>query len=309
MSTWQASAPSNLALIKYMGKTDARYNLPANPSLSLTLPNLTTTVTLNLIEGEDEWASETTSISTTGRERFLNHLQHLKSVFGIRGAFRISSENNFPSDCGLASSASSFAALTLAVDRAAQDLLGRGPSNVEQLSALARQGSGSASRSLFSPWALWDGISANTVDLPDLELTIVSIVVDHSRKTISSTQAHQRVTSSSLYTDRPQRAQTRLTALINAIQSNDWEKSFELIWADCMDMHALFETAIPSFRYLTPASWSVINRIFDHWQAHHDGPWMTCDAGPTVHIIFRPDQATMRTRLLAALEPFGKQIG
>lgn len=40
----EASAPSNIALIKYMGKTDAVSNKPTNVSISYTLDELKTFV-------------------------------------------------------------------------------------------------------------------------------------------------------------------------------------------------------------------------------------------------------------------------
>src|SRR3954468_12586695 len=122
---WFAQAPANIALIKYMGKKDEALNLPINPSLSYTLPNLLTSVSLETQPGKkDFWealqipGAETFSLSELAQVRFLKHLSFLKNYFGYTGSFIVRSSNNFPQGSGLASSASSFAALTICTIRA-----------------------------------------------------------------------------------------------------------------------------------------------------------------------------------------------
>jgi len=124
----QSSAPSNIALIKYMGKTDSTNNRPTNSSLSFTLDNLRTFVEITPLDSErDQWealAGEDllpVELSEKGRARFLAHFAFLKLEWGLEGHYQIRSASNFPSDCGLASSASSFAALTLATARLAEE--------------------------------------------------------------------------------------------------------------------------------------------------------------------------------------------
>ncbi|MCC6137814.1 MAG: diphosphomevalonate decarboxylase, partial [Bdellovibrionaceae bacterium] len=115
---WKASAPSNIALIKYMGKTADGKNTGVNPSLSLTLNHLLSHVAIQENSlGHDEWRSMDgkMELSATGKAKFLKHFQFLKEVFVISDRFfTVQSKNDFPSDCGIASSASSFAALTMA---------------------------------------------------------------------------------------------------------------------------------------------------------------------------------------------------
>ena len=44
LTSVHVQAPTNIALIKYMGKTDSLHNLPTNPSLSMTLSGLGTDI-------------------------------------------------------------------------------------------------------------------------------------------------------------------------------------------------------------------------------------------------------------------------
>jgi diphosphomevalonate decarboxylase len=144
----EASAPSNIALIKYMGKTAAQGNLPTNASLSYAAEHLRTFVTIEDGTGEDGWQPlegfPVLQLSEFGQQKFLNHFRRLKKHWGIEGSHTVRSANNFPSDCGLASSASSFAALTLATRQLTPQSV-----SLDELSRLSRQGSGSSCRCFF----------------------------------------------------------------------------------------------------------------------------------------------------------------
>src|SRR4051794_2012889 len=116
---WLAQAPANIALIKYMGKKDEGGNIPDNASLSYTLPHLLSTVKLETHSlKKDIWeplnipGALQFTLPLQGQQRFIDHLQRIKNYFGFTGNFLIQSSNNFPHSTGLASSASSFAALT-----------------------------------------------------------------------------------------------------------------------------------------------------------------------------------------------------
>ncbi len=298
---WTASAPSNIALIKYMGKVGSGNN-SSNASLSFTLDHLKTFVEMEKSD-QDRWEPLTLpgqpepAISPQGQARFLKHLSLLKEKFGIKSSFLVRSNNNFPSDCGLASSASSFAALTLCAYQAAKDLKPEIDLTLTQLADLSRQGSGSSCRSLFTPWSLWDIQGAREVDLPYKNLLHQVVVISDQIKAVSSSEAHKRINSSLLASDRTGRAEKRLQELLAAIKKEDWKSSFELIWADFWDMHALFETSHPPFGYMSPGSLAALRVAQKPWQENGDGPWITMDAGPNVHLLYRPDQRTLATSI------------
>lgn len=288
----EASAPSNIALIKYMGKDSHSGNLPSNSSLSYTLEHLRSFVVIEEANA-DEWQPlpgfEPVELSIKGRERFLAHFKNLKHHWGLNGHHRVFSANNFPSDCGLASSASSFAALTLATYQLALMQKADLQESLETLSRLSRQGSGSSCRSLFSPWSVWRGEGAEKLNL-DLELEHAVLIVDGGRKSVSSSEAHRRVNTSLLWNGRTERARLRLERLENSLRSNDWRTCFEVCWAEFWDMHALFETSEPAFGYMTGETLKALNRLRELWTEKKDGPLITMDAGANVHLLFRRDQ-------------------
>lgn len=304
----EASAPSNIALIKYMGKTSQSSNLPSNASFSYTLEHLRSFVVIEPGKDKDEWKPlegfQEIKLSETGLNKFLRHFDRLKTQWQIPGNYVIRSANNFPSDCGLASSASSFAALTLATARLAEKLKPELKLNSSELSKRSRGGSGSSCRSFFSPWAVWRTEGAEPIDLK-LQLDHAVVIVEDSVKSVSSSEAHKRVATSALFKGRHERAEQRLNVLLECLGKvsaadasksatdlsiSPWHQAYQICWAEFWDMHALFETSEPHFGYMRPGTLEVLNHLRGVWEKENDGPIVTLDAGANVHVLIRPDQ-------------------
>ena len=293
-----ASAPSNIALIKYMGKKDGGGNTPTNASLSYTLENLRTFVRLTPLTGSDQdhWQClqgeglQPLALSEKGQARFLQHLQNLKNKWNVEQNFLVESANNFPADCGLASSASSFAALTMAAAKALQPIRHQSWGDDQKtLSQLSRSGSGSSCRSFFSPWALWQHEYAEPMNLPVRDLHHLVVIVEDSKKEVSSSEAHRQVLTSPRFEGRPERAELRLRDLSQALQFDDWHMARQIVWDEFMDMHRLFETSRPAFSYMTEGSRQVLEDCQKFWSKWQDGPLVTMDAGANVHMLFRSE--------------------
>ena len=290
--SWKASCPSNIALIKYMGKKDYEKNIPTNASISWTLEYLVSTVVL--VEAEsDSWTPLPSDfpfqLTASGKVKFLNHLNRIKDVFEIQQNFQVQSANNFPADCGIASSASSFAALTAVCVKAFSELTGRTLA-VEEVAQLSARGSGSSCRSFMGGLVEWNdhGIQNVESDLKGL-LHMVVIVGDGAKK-VSSSEAHKRVATSSLFPTRVERSNQRMEHLKQQIQPLDWKALYENVWAEFWDMHALFETCTEPFGYFLPGSTEVLNNARLFWKENGDGPVVTMDAGPNIHLLWRMDQ-------------------
>lgn len=298
---WLAQAPANIALIKYMGKKDSTTNLPDNPSLSYTLNNLQTNVMLESIAGKkDCWqpliipGKADFSLSSAAQARYLNHLMVIKNFFSYEGAFLVKSSNNFPQGTGLASSASSFAALTRCAVRAITELKQLEPLSDYDQAELSRLGSGSSCRSFFSPWAIWDERGARLINLPAYpELHHQVVVISHEEKTVSSSEAHRRVLTSPLYPTRAQRATHNLEALLHALNDQNWKQAYQITWQEFHDMHQLFKTAAHPFSYIKAESKTLLGIIQNFWHENQDGPLVTMDAGPNIHLLYRPDQGEL----------------
>ena len=323
---WVSSAPANLALIKYMGKKEVssenlpsigldtflkdflkgknssliKRNWPLNSSLSFTLDHFVTEVEISEKENssQDEWKPlGKNTLEIPGQKRFLNFFKFLKKVFRIKGFYTVRSGGNFPQSAGLASSASSFAALTLATFRLAKDcsplssLIEGIP--LSSLAALSRLGSGSSCRSFFSPWSLWRGEEVLSVQFPWRDLMHQVIIVERGKKKVSSSEAHGRVLSSPLFKDRPERVEQRLVQLCEALNLKQWGECYNILWEEFLDMHRLFETSSPAFSYRTDAVKKVLKVLESYWTQESDGPLVTMDAGSSVHLLYRRDQKTL----------------
>jgi len=307
----KSSGPSNIALIKYMGKVEGTGNKPTNASISYTLDHLKTFVELELVTkdpktlkrsksgeviGSDFWEALEISghtpiqLSEKGLHKFLQHFQFLKEKWQLNHqSFNLKSGNNFPADCGLASSASSYAALTLTAAELFQKI---NPQNwgedLSELSKLSRQGSGSSCRSFYSPWALWKEEGAEPVKL-NQRLHSAVVVLENKKKSVSSSEAHKLVLTSPRFEGRVNRAQLKLKDLLSSIQSEQWKQSFEIIWDEFWDMHELFHTSKPQFSYLTKESREMLTWIEGMWKKQNHGPWVTLDAGPNIHLLFNQE--------------------
>jgi diphosphomevalonate decarboxylase len=150
--TATALASPNIALIKYWGNTDDDLRLPVSPSISFNLAELHTRTTVIWDESLDADAVTINDerVSGPAAARVTHHLNHVRQLAKHDGHAQVVSSNNFPAGAGIASSASAFAALSLAATAALNLHLPE-----RELSALARLGSGSASRSIPGGFVAW----------------------------------------------------------------------------------------------------------------------------------------------------------
>ncbi|MBO9434915.1 diphosphomevalonate decarboxylase [Ruegeria sp. R13_0] len=288
--TFSAYAPSNIALSKYWGKRDRALNLPLNSSLSISLA---------------EWGSHTTvEPSQSGSDQVLLDGQPLPPTSGFarkalafadlfRGGrdvpLMISTRNTIPTAAGLASSASGFAALTRALcgsfglDLQAQDM-----------SRIARLGSGSATRSLWHGFVRWDkgarddGGDSHGVplDLVWPEFRIAIVEVDTGPKLHSSRDGmNHTVDTSPLFSSWPEMAERDCKTIEQAINQRDFETLGQTAEANALAMHATMQAARPALSYLTDQSWAILQRL---WQARTEGlaAYATMDAGANVKLAF-----------------------
>jgi len=301
---WKAIAPSNIALIKYMGKQSDGQNQAVNPSLSMTLADFRTTVELEQTSdnGPDRWAPlpDSAPLREESTKRFVEFFTRLKTEQEVKGSFLIHSGNNFPSDAGLASSASSFAALTMAASQAFAAIKKTPLPSLETQAMISRTGSGSSCRSFFSPWCAWEGTQIGTVPSKLPPLIDLVAVIDTGFKKVSSSEAHKRVQTSPLFEGRPARAAQRMADLKAALNTGNYQRTAEISWSELWDMHSLFHTSAIPFFYLAPLSMSVLRWSEECWEKRGHGPIATVDAGPNVHLLVpEAEKAKFRSELEA----------
>lgn len=294
-----ARAHPNIAFIKYWGNRDDSLRLPANSSISMNLDGLYTETTVH-------WGENTDSLVLNGKEetgkaleRVSFHLDQLRQRLGIASGAHVESSNNFPTGAGIASSASAFAALTVAAAGAAGATLSE-----RELSALARLGSGSASRSVPSGFVEWyaadnhEDSYAESVAAPEhWDLVDVIAVVSAEHKATTSQAGHPTAKTSDLQAARVAGAQARLDRVRQAILDCDFATFAEIVELDSNLMHAVMMTSRPALFYWQPSSLAIMEAIRN---LRNDGLAVcyTLDAGPNVHCIsIRKDADAVSTAL------------
>jgi diphosphomevalonate decarboxylase len=305
-----ARAHPNIAFVKYWGKRDARLNLPAAGSLSLTLAGASTLTTVSFGETErDELHLDGRPAAASELAKAAPILDRVRALSGSRAPVRVASENDFPTGAGLASSASGLAALALAATRAA----GLDLSSVE-LSALARLGSGSACRSVFGGFVEWlpgaaaDGHDSHGVPLFGVDhwdLRCLVAIVSEERKRVGSTLGMKATAESSPY-HRPflDGVPADLAEARHAIAARDIDRLGRVAERSCLRMHAAMMAADPPLLYLGPGSLAVMERVRS-LRAEGVPLFFTADAGPNVKVFCEPEAVPW---VREALEDLGAPV-
>lgn len=302
MRSATAIACANIALVKYWGKRDRALNLPARGSLSLTLDALATTTTIEPLEplehGRADGASDELvldGVPQSGRAlaRVTKHLDLVRARTGSRTRVRVTSVNGFPTAAGLASSASGFAALSVAAAHAFEARL-----DGRELSVLARRGSGSAARSIFGGYVRMyagsasDGSDAFAAPLREarLDLGAVIAVARASEKEVGSTDGMEHTRSTSPYHGAWfDQVDLDLAAAEAALAAGDFEALAAVTEGSCLGMHADAMAARPGILYFGPVTLWAIARVR---QLRRAGTpvFFTVDAGPHL-VAFAPRAA------------------
>lgn len=299
MQRARAVAHSNIALVKYWGKREAipgqpdDLNLPAVGSLSFTLDQLRSETEVAPADDDRDSFSLGGALhvdaAATKVFRHLDRIWQATGKAGPRPACRVTSVNHLPTSAGLASSASGFAALTLAGAAA----LGLHASPAA-LSTLARRGSGSAARSLWGGFVRLDrGHAADGSDciarplFPQRHWDLRLLIVHTAKgpKSIGSTEGMQRCRATSpYYQPWVDTSEADLGAAEAAIAARDLGALGAVMEASCFKMHACMMATRPPILYWNGTTLDVIRAV---WSARESGlaSHVTSDAGPHVKVL------------------------
>lgn len=300
-----ARANVNIALIKYWGKAPAEravdVNLPAVPSLSLTLGELYTETRVRFApdQSDDTIVLDGVALAGEERARAVALLDELRRRTDIAAAFAITSTNHVPTAAGLASSASGMAALAAAAGRCAGLTVER---DAALLSELARIGSGSAARSVFGGWVAWQGRAAYPVAPVDhMPVAVVIAVVGKGKKAVGSRDGmNHTMRTSPYYAGWVQQAQATFDDALDALHTRDFSRLMTAMERSTWRMHASGMAADPPVFYWQPASLAALQEV-----AALKGEGIVCgatlDAGPNVKVFCRPSDAGVIAERLASV--------
>ncbi|MFA5770014.1 MAG: diphosphomevalonate decarboxylase [Patescibacteria group bacterium] len=276
-----AIAPSNIAFIKYWGKSDENLKIPANTSISMNLSNLLTTTTVEFSSKYNE-DSIIINIKTDIKEsnKVIKHLDLIRKRANIFLKAKVVSNNNFPDGTGLSSSASGLAALTVAASKA----IGLNLSEKE-LSMLARQGSGSACRSIPNGFVEWDSTYAKSLYPPDYwKIVDVVAIISKEKKDISSTDGQKIASTSPFFQARQNKINEKIFRFKKALKEKNFTEFGNIIEQEALELHAIMLTSTPSLIYLRPASLELM-LLVKKWRNEGLEVYFTLNTGQDIHLI------------------------
>jgi diphosphomevalonate decarboxylase len=296
-----AIAQPNIALIKYWGKRDIERNLPAVGSISITLNDLFTEVS---VEFDDKLRADSLTINGAVDSRRLLRMQAcLDHVIGEqRMRARITSQCNFPIAAGLASSASAFAAATVAAAQAAGLSLA-----VDDLARMAGRASGSAARSLYGGIVelsnCGDTIKLNTLcDEHSWPLKVVVAITEKGPKHTSSTDAMEisRKTSP-FYGSWLEQQGEDLQIARAAVEQRDFAALAAIAEHNCLKMHSVMWASRPAIVFWNAATTRCLQTVRRLQEAGRN-VFFTIDAGPQVKAVCLPEDFAAVREALSATE-------
>jgi diphosphomevalonate decarboxylase len=303
--TWQT--PSNIALVKYWGKSEPQ--IPKNTSISFTLSESHTNTRIDFTKNES-LESPTFELYFEGKkkddfkpkiakffERILEYCPYL-----LNYELEIHSENSFPHSSGIASSASGMSAIAMCLmsleKELSNDLLSVEFVN-RKASFLARLGSGSASRSIEGPLVVW-GTHPIIEDSSDLygvpfpfevhpifeKYQDTILLVDKGEKQVSSTVGHNLMHDHPFAEQRFQQANENLTKITEYLQTGNIDQFIELVESEALSLHAMMLTSQPYFILMKPNTLEIINAIWNYRKETGSKLCFTLDAGANVHLLY-----------------------
>jgi diphosphomevalonate decarboxylase len=307
------SAPSNIALVKYWGKKDPQ--IPANPSISLTLNHCKTITQLTFIKRGIPTAHNHTTADFSfdllfeGKskedfkpkiQKFLERIEvycpYLKNYH-----FTIDTKNTFPHSSGIASSASGMAALAMNIMSLEKAL---NPAITEDFffqkaSFLARLGSGSACRSVKGCVVVWGNHAEieGSSDLFGIEFPTkihnhfknyqdTILLVDKGEKQVSSSIGHDLMHNHPFAKERFAQAHHNLSAIKRVLENGNLEEFIQIVESEALTLHAMMMTSLPYFILMKPNTLEIINKIWKFRNETQIPVCFTLDAGANVHVLY-----------------------
>lgn len=297
-----AHAPSNIAFIKYWGKKDDALRLPLNASFSM---NLSGAYTITTVDFSPQYTRDQIELiggifSPKEEARVVQALERIRLKSQTNIYARVTTKNTFPKGAGAAASASGFAALTVAAFAATGMVL-----TEKELTIFARLGSGSACRSIPDGFVLWeegntseDSFAHSVYPSSYWDLRDALVIVDSSMKKVSTSEGMESITTSPFLVQRLKAIPNRIDRILKACKNKEFKTFGEIIEEDCVDMHHVMQTQIPSLNYWNDTTVLIMEEV-KRLRSENIDVYFTIDAGPNVHCIY---EAKDEFNILEALQ-------
>jgi diphosphomevalonate decarboxylase len=311
--SFEWSAPSNIALVKYWGKKENQ--VPANPSISFTLNNCKTITKIdftNTIDGNFTFellfeGKPKPEFNKKINQFFLRIEEYCSYINDYH--FVIDTQNTFPHSSGIASSASGMAALAMNIMSLEKALNPEMSDDYfyKKASFLARLGSGSACRSVKGSVVIWgkNETFKESSDLFGIEFpkaihpnfknyqdTI--LLVDKGEKQVSSTVGHDLMHNHPFAEQRFAQAHQNLASIKSILENGNIDEFIKIVESEALTLHAMMMTSMPYFFLMKPNTLEIINKIWKFRTETKIPVCFTLDAGANVHVLY-PENVRVET--------------
>ncbi len=303
---WES--PSNIALVKYWGKREEQ--IPINPSLSFTLHGSVITIHATYTyDPAKSFSLQSFKLNGSPEPAFFGrikgYLERVSEYFPFlkHTEIEIDSRSNFPHSAGIASSAAAFSALALCLCSIEATLSGSSQDDesfYRRASYMSRLGSGSACRSVYGGMTLWGQFSKiplssdlHAIKLDDarinplfLTLRDAILIVDESKKAISSSQGHALMHMHPYHSDRVVQANDNLGKLLIALAGGNTKLFAEVVENEALSLHSLMMSSNPGYLLMKPNTLSILDKIRAFRERNGIDICFTMDAGPNIHLLY-----------------------
>jgi len=316
---WQS--PSNIAIVKYWGKKNGQF--PVNPSLSMTLDKAVTRTLVQVLCNEP--VKGLVSVNGDRNHPYLPKMQQLLKWLSAEIplfneiTLDVTTVNTFPHSTGIASSSSGISAFTLCLLEIAGEITKTETETHDFLrmaSHVARMGSGSACRSLYSGFTVWgetsiipgtsDEFAIPVVDSihPEmLSLHDAILIISGAPKSLPSTLGHETMNGHPFSGGRITQAHQNLETAVEALKANDLEKLCSVAENEALTLHALIMSANPGVLLMKPATVEAIHRVREA-RKRGNPVFFTLDAGANLHVMYPANSVSMVEEFIRdALQP------
>lgn len=275
-------------IVKYHGMRDEKLRLPYHDSISVcTAPSKTTTTaqfSLDIDENQYQIDGETVTGSGAARlDRIVEEVQSRSSKLDKDYNVRLESQNTFPSNVGLGSSSSGFAAAAMALVGAADLELSK-----PEISAIARRGSSSAARAVTGGFShLYAGLNDQDCRSERIETTIedeLRIVVGLVPAYKETDDAHAEAADSHMFDARRAHIGDQIVECRDALRSGDFDRVFKLAEHDSLSLAATTMTGPAGWVYWQPETLEIFEVVKSLREEQNIPVYFSTDTGATVYV-------------------------
>ncbi len=296
-----AIAHPNKALVIYWGNKNDALRIPNRSSLSVTLQGLNHPLdyivslrTLGPSPERDKVIIDGIEDKGEIYSYFVSHLNAMRGYTGFKDKVEVSTRKSFPVGSGLAGSAASASALA----EAFAGLIGKSD-DTRLKSIMARRGSGSASRSVFGGFVVWQKGNANDDSSSfakqlfnenhwDLR-NIIAVVSSNPKKirSIDGMKLSAKTCPQPIYSNFVSVANTHIEQISAALLARDLSRIGALYEEENHLFRQVCINTMPSLDYWAKATHDILDKI-STLRKEGIAAYAGTDAGPNVHVFTMP---------------------